>query len=426
MRQLMVQVPRGQGERVSEIVRRHDAVSPVCVSGQAPEGPVDLIVVELANRAVGDALADLQKIDPLRVTLIPHGVLPLRPPPEEAADQVADVTARSPLEVFLAGIQSVGSWRGFLGYAASAGGVVWIGLFTNTIYLLTAAMLIAPYAGPAMNASLATARGDWRLLLRSLGRYVAAIAVTVVVAALLSLVMQQNVATAQMIRTSQLSSIAVLLPLIAGAAGALNLVQSERSSLVTGAATGMLVAASLAPPAGLVGMATVLGDRAMALSGLFVLLLQIAGINLSGALVFRAFGVRPSGSRYERGRRGVFPVTLAATAAWLAVLLTVQFWESPHLEQSTRQQRARAAIEQVLQQSQAAALVDADVRFTGADIPGQHSLLVLVYAQARQRLENADAAEELRQQLTQLIRRTLAQQGFRVTPLVDVTVFDAP
>ena len=59
----------------------------------------------------------------------------------------------------------------------------------------------------------------------------------------------------------------------AGAAGAINLMQSERSSLVSGAATGMLVAASLAPPAGIIGMAAAIGRWDMAVSGLFLLLL---------------------------------------------------------------------------------------------------------------------------------------------------------
>ncbi|WP_336231445.1 DUF389 domain-containing protein [Scytonema sp. PRP1] len=183
----------------------------------------------------------------------------LQPPADEAAQQVTDVAARSPIEVFLSGLQSVGSWKGFLGYAAAAGVVVWIGLFTNTSYLLVAAMLIAPFAGPAMNVALATARGDRHLLGRSLVRYFAALAVAIAVAAFLSFGLRQQVITEQMAATSTISAVAVLLPVVAGAAGALNLVQSERSSLVSGAATGMLIAASLAPPAGLVGMAGVMG-----------------------------------------------------------------------------------------------------------------------------------------------------------------------
>ena len=124
------------------------------------------------------------------------------------------------------------------------GVVVWIGLFTNTIYLLTAAMLIAPFAGPAMNTAIATARGDWSLLRRTLLRYVAALAVTIAIAGTLSSILHQNTTTELMVATSNLSAVAVLLPLVADAAGALNLVQSERSSLVSGAAVGMLVAAS--------------------------------------------------------------------------------------------------------------------------------------------------------------------------------------
>jgi uncharacterized membrane protein len=58
-----------------------------------------------------------------------------------------------------------------------------------------------------------------------------------------------------MLATNTVSAVAVLIPLVSGTAGALNLVQSERSSLVSGAAAGMLVSVSLAPPAALVGMA---------------------------------------------------------------------------------------------------------------------------------------------------------------------------
>jgi len=183
----------------------------------------------------------------------------LRPPASEAPQQVKNVTSRSPIEIFLSGLQSVGSWRSFLAYAAVAGVIVWIGLYTNTSYLLVAAMLIAPFAGPAMNTAIATARGDLQLLGRSVPRYFSALLVTIAITFLLSLLLQQQSATSLMLDSSQVSAVAVLLPLAAGAAGALNLVQSERSSLVSGAAAAMLVAASLAPPAGIIGMASAIG-----------------------------------------------------------------------------------------------------------------------------------------------------------------------
>src|SRR5690606_31495422 len=101
-------------------------------------GPVDLVMMHASNRRVEGLLDELESVADLHVTLIPSGVIPLRPPAGEAAEQVTDVDARAPIEIFLGGLQSVGSWGGMLGYAACAGIIVWIGLFTNTTYLLTA------------------------------------------------------------------------------------------------------------------------------------------------------------------------------------------------------------------------------------------------------------------------------------------------
>lgn len=82
---------------------------------------------------------------------------------------------------------------------------------------------------------------------------------------------------------------------MAGATGALNLSRSDRSSHVSGAATGMLVAAPLAPPAGTIGMASAIGEWDLVKSGVFILLPQLVGINLSGAVVFGLFGLTPKG-----------------------------------------------------------------------------------------------------------------------------------
>ncbi|MCW8088196.1 DUF389 domain-containing protein, partial [Sabulicella glaciei] len=302
MRQIMIHAPRGRGKEILAAATARGAVNVAAMEGRdAKGGAVDLLMLSLSNHEIGPLLDALEHLPDLHATLAPQGVLPLRPPAEEAAEQVQDVASRSPLEIVLGGLQSVGSWKGFLGYAASAGVVVWAGLFTNTVYLLTAAMLIAPFAGPAMNAALATARGDAVLLGRAVGRYFAALATTILVAGLLTLVLGQQVSTELMVATSMVSSVAILLPLMAGAAGALNLCQSERSSLVSGAATGMLVAASLAPPAGLVGIGAVMGEWGMVRSAFFLLLLQLAGINLAGAVVFRLFGLKPGGTRLARG-----------------------------------------------------------------------------------------------------------------------------
>ena len=420
MRHIQVIVPRGRGSEALEIATRHEVTNAVRGDAHDIDGPVEIITADVENDRVEKLLDDLQRLPELRITFAPRAVLALQPPAEEAHAQVTDVTHLSPVEIFLAGVQSVGSWRTFLGYAAAAGAVVWIGLFTDTIYLLTAAMLIAPFAGPAMNAALATARGDGKLLLRSMARYGASLTVAAAVAALLTLIMQQRAATELMLAASTISSVAVVLPIVAGAAGALHLGQSERSSLVSGAATGILVAASLAPAAGLVGMASVLGEWAMVRSGAFLLLLQIAGINLSGAIVFRLYGVSPAAPRYERGRSSVAIVGYAVAAVGVGALLTWQFTSEPALQRSTRAARAAEVIHDLVDASRLGTVVETNVRFSSADA---RTLLAEVYVQ------RGPGAKEENEAVARTLTHTIQERlvaDFAVTPLVDVTVMAPP
>ncbi|OYD91553.1 TIGR00341 family protein [Nostoc sp. 'Peltigera membranacea cyanobiont' 210A] len=423
MRQLIIQVPRGNGKAVIDIAKSHNGTNLARFEGNAEE-PIDVAIVHVSNREVGKVLDKLQDLPKVQITLIPTGVMTLQPPASEAPQQVVDVEERSPIEIFLSGLQSVGSWRGFLSYAALAGFVVWIGLYTNTAYLLVAAMLIAPFAGPAMNTAIATAWGDRKLLGRSILRYFSALAVTIATTWLLSLILRQEIPTSLMVESSQVSAVAVILPLAAGAAGALNLVQSERSSLVSGAATGMLVAASLAPPAGIVGMASAVGRWDMVISELFLLFLQLCGINFSAALLFRVFGLSAQGTRYQRGKKRVFFSALVITVIALALLLTWQFSNSPNLQRSSLTQRANAQVQKTVEQVGLAKLVESNVRFTRSNIQGQDTLLSVIYVQRQPGV--TASSEEIRSRLTQSIQTQLLKQDLNVTPLVDVNVLETP
>ncbi len=424
MRQVLVQVPRGHGQEALDIARDHNGANLACIEATGSDGPIDLLFIHISNSKVGNLIDALQQLPDLHLTLIPRGVMSLQPPASHAASQVTDVTVRSPIEIFLAGLQSVGSWTGFLGYAVATGAVVWIGLYTDTTYLLTASMLIAPFAGPAMNTAIATARGDWSLLRRTLLRYVSALLVTILVTAALSFILNQQIATSQMVQTSELSSVTVLLPLIAGAAGALNLVQSQRSSLVPGAAIGILVAASLAPPAGLIGMASVIGDWDMAKSGFFVLLLQLVGINISGTIVFRLYGLSAHGPRFNAGKNWVTGAAWSLSILALVGLMTWQLWSQPEFQRSSRSQRAAAVIQEIVNSSHVAKLVETNVRFTRSNIQGQNTLLGVVYVQPSSATSLSPA--EIRTQLTTSIQNRLLAQGFNVTPLIDVSVLEPP
>lgn len=425
MRQLTIQIPQGYGKEVLQLAEQYDGQSLSLSSVTGVEGKVDHVAGLIPNRKVGDFLEALERdIPQAEVSLLPSAILLLRLPTEEIPQSLQKVDPRSALEVFLEGVQSVGSWPSFLTYAAIAGIIVWIGMYTNSVFLLVAAMLIAPFGGPAMNVAIASARGDAHLLKRSVLRYFVALAVIVAVTLLLSLLFGQTIATAQMISTSEVSATAVLLPLAGGVAGALQLVQSERSSLVSGTAIGMLVAAALAPPAGLIGMAIAIGKPDMVISGVFLLLLQLAGINISCATVFRLYGVNSQGTVYARGKRHFFPIALGVSAIALVSLLSWQFSNTPRLLRSSLTQRAISVVQKVIDNDPYVSLVESDVRFTRTDIPDQNTLLSTVYVQPRKGQDIS--AESTQRRLSTEIQSELLSEGFNMTPLVNVTVLEPP
>ncbi len=167
MRQLILKIPTGNKEQVLNAVEEFNGKNTIFL----PNDKHDVFHVYLPNEVVNDFLKRIDEFEEPEVNFNPRGVISLYPPASEAPDQVADVQPKSSLEIYLGGIQSVGSMFGLIGYSFVAGIIVWIGLFTTTSFLLVAAMLVAPFAGPAMNAALATAAGKKTLLKSSLSRY---------------------------------------------------------------------------------------------------------------------------------------------------------------------------------------------------------------------------------------------------------------
>jgi len=141
MRQLLVQVPQGCGKKVLEIANVCEGTNLARFEAAGVDRAIDLVLVHISNGKVEELLGKLQDIPDLSFTLLPTGIMALHPPSDAAPDQVTNVEERSPIEIFLSGLQSTGSWKGFLSYAAIAGVVVWIGLYTNTSYLGSNAIL---------------------------------------------------------------------------------------------------------------------------------------------------------------------------------------------------------------------------------------------------------------------------------------------
>lgn len=421
MRQLLINAEAGCGGEVEEMARRHQATN---IARLKSDDQGDLVLIHLRNRQLAQVFDALEDLPVEWTTLMPQDVYPMSPPASEVADRIVDLAPRSPLEIWLNGLQSMGGWKGFLGYAVLGAIIVWVGMFTNTIYLLVAAMLIAPFAGPAMNTAIATAGGHRRMLGHNLLRYLAALAVVVAVTWVLTLLLNVQTVTNIMVDVSEVSAASVFLPLAAGAAGALTLVQNEKSSLVPGTAAGLLIAASLAPPAGLIGMALALDRLDMVYNAVFILALQLVAINLAGSLIFRWYGLDSSGIRYERGTSTIYYLSIGLSVVGLAALLLLQFSDTPQLQRSTRAQRAVSVADEVLAGTDVASLVEANFRFTrpAAAENDPPTLLGVVYVQ---KLPNSSLTnQEIERFLTTAIQRALLAEGYNVEPLINVTVLE--
>ena len=419
----MVWSAKGSRERLLQAAERHGAEGTLASTAHAGgrEGEVDVVVAHLPNRAVDGFVDELTRdLDELHVPMLPQGVLALHPPAAEAPDEVVDVATRSPLEIVLSSLQSVGSLWSFLTYAATAGAIVFAAFYTNTVFLLVGAMLISPMAEPAMNAAISTARGAGRQLVRSVGRYLAAIATGAGAAAVLTILYGVDEPTALMADISSPSLAAVLLPLTAGVAGAVNLISSERSSLVSGAGPGLLIAASLAPPMGLVGMALVLGEPGLLGAAFFLLALQLVGINAAAAVVFRMAGVRSTGMRYARGRPAVQRAAWAISLAALAALLVVQLAGSPNLRRETLEREAESAARDALRAMPGVRPVAVEARYAREDLAEQRTLVVTGFAQRTDRAQQDVSALEaaVAREVSGAIDRALPETA----ALVDIAV----
>lgn len=329
MRQLLIQVDKGMGTEVETIATKHKAVN---ISRYETKNQ-EVTILHVTNSSLQYFLDDVNELKNVKISFYPSAAITLYPPHEEAPNQVTDVELKSPIEIYLSGLQSVGSYKGFIAYAIAAGATVWTGLYTNTVFLLTAAMLISPFAGPAMNAAIASAVGDKNLFLNSIKRYFLSLIISIAVAALLSFIMGVEGPTDMMKEVGRVSHVALLLPIISGMAGGFFLIQDERDSLVTGASVGVLVAASLAPPTGIIGIALVTGHWQLVESAIFLLLLQLVGIHFSAALVFRFFGgINTHGVRFQHGKKRVFNLSIALAPIFIGVLMYWQFANPPHLQ----------------------------------------------------------------------------------------------
>jgi uncharacterized membrane protein len=363
MRQLIVQVPAGNAAEVMELASDIGATNTARLEAAEEGGEnADVVLVDIPNNLIDEFLESLEVLEDFHTTLFPHGVMKFHHPATGPASPIPEASPRSPIEVLLSRYLQESGWWVFFANSAVTGVIVWIGLYEEVIYLLTGAMLVAPFAGPAMNAGVATATGDMALLRHAWSRYTIGIAVTIATAIGLSLLAGMHLPTNLAIEVTSLSSFVLLLPLAAGVAGSLFVINAEETSTVSGAAVSMLVAAAIAPPAGVAGIAIAVGDWGLVGHAAFQLTAQLLGINLVAAIIFRMYKMTPDRPAFTSGRHGIFPITVGATALGVAGLLALQVTTGAPLQQVDIRLEAANVAHAALVDDEIVDLVDVEVR----------------------------------------------------------------
>lgn len=427
MRQIHVDVPEHGAREVLSLAAKHHAVAPVATRAWHEDGTERVLVfVNLPNPRVGSFAEEVAtRVDDAQITIVPQGVIPVSTPLSDVAGQVAEVGHRSTMELVLSALQSIGSWQGMLQYAFFSGLVAAYGIIVGASYLLVAAMLIAPMGAPAMVSVVGAAIGDWKMVGRGAARFFASIAVLVISAAALGYAYRLSASTALMEQVTELSAWGVLLAVVAGAAGAQSQVEGNRSSLVTGTATGFLIAAALSPTSAVLGLSFILRRWDYAQLMLFQLALQYVAIVSGGWLAVNVYGVGPKQPSMGRGslavRRGIAAAVMLAT-------IGLAFWQTQHgprfLKADYNRDIATVA-RRAVQALPGVRFVEGEAYFTAnqqTDIPQESVVVRLLVANETAAMPSDSLASRVRERVHAALRDEIAG----IAPFVVVSVVPGP
>jgi uncharacterized membrane protein len=429
--------------------RRHDARSPVAIAVTRAAGDeidavssgtgnrhdipenergsdAKLVLLTLPNSRVGSFIAAVRsRIDDAEFTLVPVGALPLDSQTDGLGEQVRDVSRLSTLELVVASLQSVGGWRGMFLFSVLAGVIGTYGLIFDVAYVLVAAMLINPMGAPALVAVIGLAIGDARVFTRGGARFLVSLAVQAATAALLGFGYGLSTSTATMEQVASLSLWAVVVALAAGAAGAQAQVRSERDSLVSGTAAGFMVAAALAPPAAVLGLAIPLARWDYAALMGFLLGLQFLAITLGGAAVLYFSGVRPGQPSAGRGSTRLRSALVAGLVVITSGMVLWQTRLEPDFQLADLSRTALEIGRDALEDVPDATLIEASARFTRRNMPGRTGESIL-YDIVLERGPEASSDDELERRVRERIERMTAERMHGVVPYVRISLIPPP
>ncbi|NJN31326.1 MAG: TIGR00341 family protein [Synechococcales cyanobacterium RM1_1_8] len=265
-----------------------------------------------------------------------------------------------------------------------SGIIATLGLLAGSAAAIIGAMIVAPLMGPIVGMAFAITVGNRRLFKRSGIAVLSGSIMTIATAYLICEVVGISSLNSEILQRTQPTLIDLVIGLAAGAAGAF--AQTRRE--VAGALPGVAIAVALVPPLSVIGIGLALGSSSVALGSTLLFLTNLAGIILSGGLVF----IWQEYGSLKRARRG-----LTASTALLA-LLGIPLGLS--MQDLIAEEKGRSAVNQMIRSD---LLTFRDSRIQGVDINSDGDRL-------RIRIEVAAQKDAISENQVDLVRQAIERR----------------
>lgn len=190
-----------------------------------------------------------------------------------------------------------------------------IGLFSNNVAVIIAAMVIAPLLGPNMALAFGSALGDHELIVKAALSNLVGISLAIGGAAIAGVLLPDKFSGPELLSRTTIGYDSVALALASGAAGAISITTRVSSVIV-----GVMVAVALMPPAAATGYMLGTARYTLAVGAGALLAVNIVCINLSAQIVFLAKGIKP---RSWLERRAAKEFTITSILIWSVLLLAL-------------------------------------------------------------------------------------------------------
>lgn len=238
----------------------------------------------------------------------------------------------------------------YLAFAALSAIVAVGGLLLNSAIIIVGAMVIAPFAGSTLSASVGTVIGDREMVVDSATSQTIGLVVAFLGAVAMSFVIMRSGFVSPTLAVSRIEQVSAFftpslltlaIAIAAGLAGALALATDLPVSVA-----GVAVAAAIVPAAATAGIGAVWGQPQIVIGAIVLLLMNIVFINLAAYVALLSLGYRSSVIRDVRqgisvsARTGAYALIVLVFVAMVA-MTSVATYQHLAFEQAVNQEVQR-------------------------------------------------------------------------------------